>query len=87
MAPLYALTMASYSDESKKGRHLALSDTAYKHLKDIAGDARLSLSETLERLIRSTPVWEGNVTLSDGAFSLIEDYSLASSLSEDDEGF
>lgn len=78
--------MSTSPDESKKGRHLALSDTAYKHLKDIAGDARLSLSETLERLIRSTPVWEGNVTLSDGAFSLIEDYA-TSTATEDDEGF
>lgn len=79
--------MSTYSDESKKGRHLALTDTAYKHLKDIAGDARLSLSETLERLIRSTPVWEGNVTLSDGAFSLIEDYATSTDATEDDEGF
>lgn len=79
--------MPNYSDESKKGRHLALTDTAYKHLRDIAGDARLSLSEALERLIRSTPVWEGNVTLSDGAFDLIEDYATSLDANEDDEGF
>lgn len=61
--------------EMKKGRHLSLTDTAFTHLNNIAHEARLSKSETLERLIRSTPIWEGNATLSDGAFSLIEDYA------------
>jgi len=61
--------------EMKKGRHLSLTDTAFNHLNNIAHEARLSKSETLERLIRSTPIWEGNATLSEGAFSLIEDYA------------
>lgn len=61
--------------ETKKGRHLSLTDTAFNHLGNIAHEARLSNSETLERLIRSTPIWEGSATLSDGAFSLIEDYA------------
>lgn len=61
--------------EIKKGRHLTLTDTAFSHLTNIAHEARLSNSETIERLIRSTPVWEGSATLSDGAFSLIEDYA------------
>lgn len=61
--------------EAKKGRHLTLTDTAFTHLTNIAHEARLSLSETTERLIRSTPIWEGSATLSDGAFSLIEDYA------------
>jgi hypothetical protein len=73
--------------EPKKSRHFTLTDTAYNHLKDIAHDARKSLSETLERLIRSTPIWEGSATLSDGAFSLIEDYSSPDSSSEDYEGY
>lgn len=61
--------------EAKKGRHLTLTDTAFTHLTNIAHEARLSLSETAERLIRSTPIWEGSATLSNGAFSLIEDYA------------
>jgi hypothetical protein len=48
----------------------------------------LSLSETLERLVRSTPIWEGSATLANGAFDLIEDYSTSSIDSpEHDEAF
>lgn len=73
--------------EPKKSRHFTLTDTAYSHLKNIAHDARQSLSETVERLIRSTPTWEGSATLSDGAFSMIEDYSTSDITIEDYEGF
>ena len=73
--------------EPKKSRHFTLTDTAYNHLKNIAHDARQSLSETIERLVRSTPVWEGSATLSDGAFSLIEDYSSSSASIEDYESY
>ena len=74
--------------EPKKGRHLSITDEAYRHLSDISHEARLSHSETVERLIRSTPIWEGSATLSDGAFDLIEDYSVSRSSSpEDDESF
>lgn len=73
--------------EPKKSRHFTLTDTAYAHLKNIAHDARQSLSETVERLIRSTPTWEGSATLSDGAFSMIEDYSTSEITIEDYEGF
>ena len=65
--------------EQKKARHVTLTDTAYKHIGDIAHEARLSMSETMERLIRSTPIWEGSATLANGAFDLIEDYSLSPS--------
>lgn len=71
--------------EPKKSRHFTLTDTSYAHLRNIAHEARQSLSETLERLIRSTPIWEGSILLSDGAFPMIEDYS--SSSSEDHESF
>lgn len=71
--------------EPKKSRHFTLTDTAYAHLVEIAHEARQSLSETLERLVRSTPTWEGSATLSDGAFSLIEDYSISSNSIEDYE--
>lgn len=67
--------MTNSNKELKKGRHFSLTDTAYSHLGNIAHEARLSLSETLERLVRSTPIWEGSATLSNGAFDLIEDYS------------
>lgn len=79
--------------EVKKGRHFTMTDTAFSHLTNIAHEARLSLSETMERLVRSTPVWEGSATLADGAFSLIEDYAVSlnnspdSLLINDDENF
>jgi hypothetical protein len=59
----------------KKKRHFTLSDQAYDHLSSIAADARLSRSEALERLIRSTPIWEGSTTLSDGAWKLCIDHA------------
>ena len=72
--------------EPKKSRHFTITDTAYTHLKDIAHEARLSLSETVERLIRTTSPWIGSTVLCDGAFSLVEDYSIVSEI-EDYEGF
>lgn len=62
----------------KSKRHFTLSDGAYEHLSAIAGDARLSRSEALERLIRSTPAWEGSATLADGAWALCIDHSVSS---------
>ena len=53
--------------DPKKRRHLTLTDTAVAHLCDIAHEARLSKSETVERLIRSTPIWEGASFLNDEA--------------------
>lgn len=79
--------MAPDYGEPKKSRHFTLTDTAYNHLKNIAHEARQSLSETIERLIRTTPVWEGNATLSDGAFAHIEDFSTSDVTIEDYEGF
>jgi endonuclease/exonuclease/phosphatase family metal-dependent hydrolase len=73
--------------EPKKSRHFTLTDTAYSHLKDIAHEARLSLSETIERLIRTTSPWEGNAVLSDGAFSLVEDHAIPTAPIEDYEGY
>ena len=64
--------------EPKKARHILLTNSAFNHLSSIAHEARLSNSEALERLIRSTPVWEGSATLATGAFSLVEDYSISS---------
>lgn len=59
----------------KRKRHFTLSDQASQHLSNIAGDARLSRSEALERLIRSVPVWEGSASLSNGAWPLCVDYA------------
>ena len=79
---------ANLHAEPKKGRHVSLTDTAYSHLGNIAHEARLSASETLERLIRSTPIWEGSATIADGAFQLIEDYAISGiDLPENDESF
>lgn len=82
-----AALMAIHHGEPKRARHFTLTDTAFEHLKSISHDAEQSMSETIERLIRSTPVWEGSATLSDGAFSLIEDYSSSDSSIEDYEGY
>jgi hypothetical protein len=38
----------------KQRRHFTLSDQAYAHLSAIAGEAQLSRSEALERILRST---------------------------------
>jgi hypothetical protein len=59
----------------KRKRHFTLSDQAHDHLAAIAGDARLSKSEALERLIRSVPVWEGSSSLANGAWPLCVDYA------------
>jgi hypothetical protein len=64
----------------KRKRHFTLSDQAHDHLAAIAGDARLSKSEALERLIRATPVFEGSAVLSNGAWKLAVDYSADSSV-------
>lgn len=65
--------------EPKRRRHITLTDTAFSHLKEIAHEARLSNSETLERLVRSTPAWEGRTTLTDDAWQQCVDHALASS--------
>lgn len=66
----------SLYEGGKRRRHFTLSDQAHDHLSAIAAEAQLSRSETLERLIRSVPKWEGIVSLADGAWSLVIDYSL-----------
>lgn len=64
--------------EPKKRRHVMLTDTAFGHLGDIAHDARLSSSEALERLIRSTPIWEGSATLANNAWEECMDHTQSS---------
>lgn len=66
---------ATVYGEPKKRRHILLTDTAFGHLGDIAHDARLSNSEALERLIRSTPTWEGSATLADNAWEECMDHT------------
>ena len=67
--------MPNAHGELKKRRHVTLTDTAFNHLGDIAHEARKSNSETLERLIRSTPVWEGSATLADNAWEECLDHT------------
>lgn len=62
----------------KSKRHFTLSQQASDHLSAIAGEARLSRSEALERLIRATPVFEGSALLANGAWKLAIDHSLES---------
>lgn len=61
--------------EPKKRRHITLTDTAFMHLGEIAHEARLSCSEVLERLIRSTPIWEGSASLSNSTWEECMDHS------------
>jgi hypothetical protein len=65
---------SSYNSPKIK-RHFTLTQDAFKHLVNIASEAKLSRSETLERLIRCTPTWEGSTSLSNGAWSLCVDYT------------
>jgi hypothetical protein len=58
-------------------KHFTLSEPAFAHLSSIAASAALSRSETLERLIRSIPVWEGAASLSDDAWPSCIDFSLS----------
>lgn len=59
----------------KKRRHFTLSDQAYSHLGFLAEGAKLSRSETLERLIRCQALLEGQYTLSDTAWPEVTDFS------------
>jgi hypothetical protein len=63
----------------KSKRHFTLSEQASVHLSAIAGEARLSRSEALERLIRATPAFEGSALLANGAWTLAIDHSSPSS--------
>lgn len=65
----------SVYDGGKRRRHFTLSDQAFDHLTAIAHDGMISRSEALERLVRSTPVFEGSSTLSNGAWPLVIDHS------------
>lgn len=66
----------SIYDGGKRRRHITLSDQAYDHLTAIAHEGMISRSEAIERLVRSTPVFEGSATLSDGAWPLVIDHSV-----------
>ncbi len=61
--------------EHKRRRHVLLTETAWTHLGNIAHDARLSNSEALERLVRSTPTWEGSATLANNAWEVCMDHT------------
>jgi len=53
--------MKSLHGERKQKVHVTMTPTAMARLDEIAFNAQLSRSETLERLIRSTPPYEGLV--------------------------
>lgn len=48
-------------DQPKRKIHFTLTPTALDRLRELATNAELSRSETLERLLRSTPAHEGLV--------------------------
>jgi hypothetical protein len=80
-SPMPLMPISPYKGGKHK-RHFTLSDAANEHLAAIAADARLSKSETLERLIRSTPIYEGSATLCNGAWRLVVDHSTTDPLNE-----
>jgi hypothetical protein len=59
----------------KQRRHFTLSLGTFDHLSLIAKEAQLSRSETLERLIRSTPVIEGSMLFSNTTWPMAIDHS------------
>lgn len=65
----------SLYEGGKQRRHFTLSLKTFDHLSLIAKDAELSRSETLERLIRSTPAMEGSILFSDLAWPHAIDHS------------
>jgi hypothetical protein len=69
------MPMGAVHGENKKRRTFCVTDAAFNHLEAIAKEAEQSKSETLERLIRSTPIWEGSATLSNGAWEECFDHT------------
>jgi len=67
------MAKSSYAG-GKRSRHFTLSDQAYAHLSLIAGNAQLSRSEALERLLRSSSPYEADV-ISDVIWPEIIDYT------------
>lgn len=63
----------------KQGRHVTLSDEAYAHLTAIAQSGGLSRSETLERLIRSTEISDGECIFSDEVWPFVVDRTINNS--------
>lgn len=72
------LPMPKPYEGGKRRHHFTLSDQAYDHLTAIALEGRLSRSETLERLVRSTAISEGSSLLSDDIWPLVIDHSFSS---------
>lgn len=66
----------------KQRKHFTLSEAAHSHLSKIASAAMLSRSETLERLIRSVPIWEGCAAFSNTAWPSCIDFSQTTESSE-----
>lgn len=70
------LTMPkSLYEGGKQRRHFSLSLGTFDHLSLIAKDAQLSRSETLERIIRSTPITDGSLLFSGDAWHYVFDHS------------
>jgi len=71
----------SHYEGGKQRRHFTLSDQAHAHLAAIAGEARLSKSEALERIIRAFSFYEAGI-LTDAVWPDIIDHTIALPLNE-----
>lgn len=59
----------------KRRRHFTISDQAYAHLSSIAGEAHLSKSEAMERIVRGFSFYEATI-LRDEVWPSIIDHSI-----------
>jgi hypothetical protein len=73
----------SHYEGGKQRRHFTLSDQAYAHLSAIAGEARLSRSETVERILRSYSFYEASI-ISDAIWPDIIDHTATLPSSDED---
>lgn len=75
------MTKPSY-EGGKQRKHFTLSEQAYAHLSEIAALTKLSRSESLERLIRSTALWEAEAVLPNEAWDFALDHTDSNSLTD-----
>lgn len=68
----------------KRRRHFTLSDQAYAHLSLIAGEAQLSKSEALERIVRSTEPEQAAI-INDAIWPDIIDHTSSSFFASDED--
>jgi hypothetical protein len=65
----------AHYDGGKQRRHFTLSSQVYDHLSNLATEAQLSRSETVERILRSTGIEYGSI-VSDDVWPEIIDHTI-----------